>query len=177
MGNMLLMLVFGMILAYSNFAGNMNVRMLAITDNSVGYYESVQSRNIAASMMAIAQDTLSRNSKWRAGYYNFPIDGGVAALTVKDSLSYVVLEAYVVYGSESMRVKAVYQQNLPEFEFVADGDKWGHNHKHPWGHNTADEHANENAYDHGHDDGADHSHTHEAVEGELGDFILISWRE
>lgn len=130
MGNMLMILIFGMILAFSNFAGNMNVRMLTMTDNSVGYYERVQSRNIGHSIIELGKNQLVISPQWRVGYYDFPLDGGIAELTVKDSvvdgLSVVVLYGRGTFGSETVDMRAIYKQKLILIaldEFSMDGNK------------------------------------------------------
>lgn len=176
MGNMLMVLVFGMLVAAGNFMGNRNAQIMMMMDNSVGFYEEIQSRNIAYSIIAIGKRKLVDDPNWRSGYHDFPLDGGIVELDVRDSLTYVILDAHVTYGSTNVNMKAVYKHNFA-YAFTAMGDGHGHNHNHSFGHIFEEYHGGDHAHNHGHDCGTNHPHIHEGAEGAATDIELISWWE
>lgn len=105
MGKFLLFLVFGAIFVFGTFSRSMNEKIDDSVDNAVEHFERATVRNIDNSVIALGLRELSDNVDWRAGFTDLDVDGGTAALTVRDSVvggeSAIVLLSTSTYGQET----------------------------------------------------------------------------
>ncbi len=125
MEKLMIIVIFGTIIAFSTFSLSMNDKMSDAFDNAVTQFERVTTRNIVNSVMGIGMRQLQDSSSWRDGYNDISFDGGNATLTVGDTVisgeSLVVISCTATFGEETATTRTVVRPPSPDVPAIVRG--------------------------------------------------------
>jgi hypothetical protein len=98
MGKQAVILVLGVLLAFTVYSTIFNTSNSDVVKNYSNSYASIEARNITRSALEMTLGVLADSIKWRQGYSNLKFMGGTATVTLQDT---------IVKGDSAIRILCV----------------------------------------------------------------------
>ncbi len=125
MEKLMIIVIFGVIIAFSTFSVSMNDKTSDAFDNAVTQFERVTARNIVNSVLEMGMRQLKDSLTWRVGYTDLQFDGGTATFTVGDTVisgdTLLVISCTATFGEETATTRTIARSPSPGVPAIVRG--------------------------------------------------------